>query len=464
MKVLLKRFGPQAASSMVILAIFCMHYLEPSSLRAGEALEVPETWTLHNAVIFGLQNSPDSRIASQRIAAAQISLEEAEGALYQPNLGLSASYAQTNTPMYSFGNILNQGVFSPDIDFNDPGRTDNLNLKAEIQYRLYNGGRDQAGVAAAESGYMASEASRKEVEHQLGFEIVRAFQNIVQARNQVQARQAELEAITSSLAVAEARFEAGDLLKTEVLNFEVQKARTSENLIIADHQLKLAEKIFLNLLGLEDGPAAIDSDSETQQQTPTPGSYLGRPEYEALSARLKAAESELAAAQGNKRPTVDGFASYQYDYGWVNDGSGDSWTAGVRLNYNLWDANKGSSEIGRKEVQYRQIKEQLHKLKLGIGLDIDEAELNYQQALKRRSVTDKVVEVARESAELSRERFKEGVILSSDLLDTEVRLTDTLVRQAAAHANYQIAVANLRRAAGYQQFETTTEALLETQP
>ncbi|MGA7277431.1 MAG: TolC family protein, partial [Desulfocapsaceae bacterium] len=126
--------------------------------------------------------------------------------------------------------------------------------------------------------------------------------------------------------------------------------------------------------------------------------------------------------------------------------------------------NKGSTEIGRKEVQYRQIKEQLHKLKLGIGLDIDEAELNYQQALKRRSVTDKVVEVARESAELSRERFNVGVILSSDLLDTEVRLTDTLVRQAAAHANYQIAVANLRRAAGYQQFETTTEALLETQP
>ncbi len=467
MNILLKRPGPQTAAipvALVVLAIFCMTFLVPASLRAAEALEVPQTWTLRNALVFGLQNSPDSRIALQRIVAAQISLEEAESVLYQPNLGLSASYAQTNTPLYSFGNILNQGVFSPDIDFNDPGRTDNLNLKAEIQYRLYNGGRDQAGVAAAESGYMASEASHKEIEHQLGFEIVRAFQNIIQAQNQVQARQAELEAIEGSLAVAEARFEAGDLLKTEVLNFEVQRARTSENLIIADHQLNLSEKIFLNLLGLEGGPVTIDSDSNMEQQTPNPGSYLERPEFEALSARLEAAEAELAAAQGNKRPTVDGFASYQYDYGWVNDGSGDSWTAGLRLNYNLWDANKGSAEIGRKEVHYRQIKEQLHKLKLSINLDINEAELNYQQALKRRSVTDKVVEVARESAVLSRERFKEGVILSSDLLDTEVRLTDTLVRQAAAHANYQIAVANLRRAAGYQQFQTTTEALLETQP
>ncbi len=40
---------------------------------------------------------------------------------------------------YSFGNILNQGAFDNSIDFNDPGRTDNLNLKAEIAYRLYNG-------------------------------------------------------------------------------------------------------------------------------------------------------------------------------------------------------------------------------------------------------------------------------------------------------------------------------------
>ncbi|MBT8345889.1 MAG: TolC family protein, partial [Desulfofustis sp.] len=77
------------------------------------------------------------------------------------------------------------------------------------------------------------------------------------------------------------------------------------------------------------------------------------------------------------------------------------------------------------------------------------------------SVTDKMVEVAQESAQLSRERFKEGVILSSDVLDTEVRLTDTLVRQSAARANYRIATANLRRALGYQQYMTTTEELLE---
>jgi outer membrane protein TolC len=137
--------------------------------------------------------------------------------------------------------------------------------------------------------------------------------------------------------------------------------------------------------------------------------------------------------------------------------------AGVKLNYNLWDGGQGASDITAKEAEIRELEEQLQKLNLAINLDIQEARLNYDQAVERRGVTDKMVEVARESAQLSRERFKQGVILSSDLLDTEVRLTDTLVRQSAARANYRTSVANLRRALGYQQFQPTTEALLENQ-
>ncbi len=438
--------------------------LTPDTSWADDPPQTPEIWTPQQAVIFGLKNSPDSRIASQRIAAAQANRNQAKSRLYHPRIDLSATYGQTNNPIYSFGNILNQGTFNQQIDFNNPGRTDDLNLKAELSYRFYNGGSDQAIVEAAESGYLGSESSKREIEHRLGFEIVRAYQNIVQAMDQVEARKAELEAIELSLAVAEARYEAGDLLKTEVLNFEVQKSRTRENLIIANHQQELTEKIFLNLLGLEQGQVNISANTEIDQVVPQQEHYIERPELAVLTARLQAAEAELKQVQGRNLPTLDGFASYQYDKGWVNDGSGDSWIAGVKLNYNIWDGKQTNAEIDRKQAEYRELKEQLHKLILGINLDIQEAELNYNQALQRRSVTDKMVEVARESAQLSRERFKEGVILSSDLLDTEVRLTDTLVRQSSARANYSVAIANLRRASGHQQFRNTTEELLENQP
>ena len=161
-------------------------FLSGSSVDNAFA-DAPRVWTARRAVIFALTNSPDSRIAEQRIAAAAASRQVAESA-YSPRLNLSATYGQTNNPIYSFGNILNQGSFDESLDFNNPGRTDNLNMKAELLYRFYNGGRDKAGIDAANSTYLSRENSRRTTMHRLGFEVVHAFQAIVQAENQRNAR------------------------------------------------------------------------------------------------------------------------------------------------------------------------------------------------------------------------------------------------------------------------------------
>lgn len=433
------------------------------TVSASDSVQQQQIWTAKEAVLFALQNSPDSRIAAQRIAAATAVLEQADSTFY-PRINLSATYGQTNNPMYSFGNILNQGSFTNDIDFNNPGRTDNLNMKVELLYRLYNGGRNQAGLEAAEYSQSSVEMNRKTTQHRLGFEVVRAFQSIIQAQDQVHARQAELEAIEASLAVSVARYEAGDLLKADMLNFEVQQSRASENLIASRHKLELSQKILLNLLGLEQGSAQIDREINIEQDIPDKEHYRARPELAGLTANLTAAAATLTQTEGIKYPTLDGFASYQYDQGYVVDGSGDSWIAGVKVNYNLYDGKQTSAAIAQKRAEHEELKEQLAKLELAINLEIQEAELNYRQAVERRGVTEKMVRAASESAQLSRDRFKEGVILSSDLIDVEMRLTDALVRQSAANANYRIAIANLRRAAGLQQFADTTEELLENQP
>ncbi len=450
-----------AASSHPVILLCALLFAVPAI--GDETGKDSGRWTPKEAVTFALKNSPDSRIAAQRINAASARRAMAESS-FRPRLNLSAGYDQTNNPMYSFGNILNQGNFDQTIDFNNPGRTDNLNLKAEMQYRFYNGGRDQAGRDAAEATQLSTEMERETTYQRLGYEVVKAFQQIVQAQDQVAARTAELEAIKASLDVAVARYEAGELLKADMLNFEVQKSRASENLIVSQHQLELSKKIFLNLLGLEKGAVEISSRTETGQVVPAPEGYRQRPEIDALQARLERAEAELQQSEGQKYPTLDGFARYQYDHGFIDDGSGDSWAAGLMLNYNLYNGNYTEAETAEKKAELQSVREQLAKMELAINLDIQEAELNYNQAVERRAVTEQMVQVAGESAQLSRERFKQGLILSSDLIDVELRLTDALVRQSAAKANYEIAIANLRRAAGLQQFSHTTADLLEDQP
>ena len=91
-------------------------------------------------------------------------------------------------------------------------------------------------------------------------------------------------------------------------------------------------------------------------------------------------------------------------------------------------------------------------MELAYALEIRQAVLTLDQTDKRCQVTEKMVASAQESARLFRERFKAGLVLSSELIDTENRLTDALVRQAMANAEYRIAVSNLRRACGLLQY------------
>ena len=425
----------------------CCHAAESLQPR----VDIPEIWTARQAVAFAIAGNPDSTIAGKRIERAKAAATMVKAADY-PLVNVSTEYGQTNNPMYSFGNILNQGAFDNSLNFNDPGRTDNLQVKAQINYRLYNGGRDQADQAAAKANINISQTDLIAVHQQLGFEVVKTFQAIIQAEKMVAVRKEALASITAALEVGQARFDAGDLLKQDLLNLKLQQSRASENLIQSRHTLELTKRIFLNLLGLREGEIKVDPDCALEQDIPESFDYQNHHKLKRLEAMEQGALAELKKAHGGKLPSVDAFASYQIDNGWVLDETGDSWMAGVQMNYTLFDGKKSSSEIAIAKLKLMEIQALRKKTELALNLDVQKALLDYEQAKKRLSVTGEMVGVAEEVIRLNRARFTEGVILASDLIDFEMRLSDAQARHLTANAGYQVAIANLRRAAGLGQF------------
>lgn len=415
------------------------------------AEDIPASWSARQAVTYALAHNPDSTLARQAIALARTQAEMAAAADY-PLVNVSSEYGQTNNPMYSFGNILNQGAFNSNIDFNDPGRTDNLQVKTEVRYRVYNGGRDRAEQEAAAARIGLSETDLTAVQQQLSFEVVKTFQAIVQAEEMVAVRGEELTAITAALDVGRARYEAGDLLRQDLLNLELQQSRASENLIQSRHTMDLTKKSFGNLLGLQGASVQIDREGDSSQEIPQDPSYRNREELRKIEAMEQTAAAELQKAEGGRMPTVDAFAGYQLDNGFVTDGSGDSWQAGLRLNYELFDGHLTAARIAGARIALEKIAALRQKTELALDLEMQQAQLEYRQAEERLSVTGKMVGVAEEAARLSRARFKEGVVLASDLIDLEMRLTDARARHVSAEAGRKVAIANLRRAAGLTQF------------
>ncbi|MDW8311096.1 MAG: TolC family protein, partial [Verrucomicrobiales bacterium] len=138
------------------------------SLRAADA------WTLERAVQFALTNSPDARIALQRIAAAQAGLKQANAVAW-PKLQFQSSYSRTDNPMMVFGSLLNQRAFGKPplgpIDFNDVPDLDNLNVKGLLTMPLYAGGQIRAGRDAARAGTEAARHAADAVRNTLAFEV-----------------------------------------------------------------------------------------------------------------------------------------------------------------------------------------------------------------------------------------------------------------------------------------------------
>lgn len=444
----------QRTTTKVILILSLLLVTSPSWCLAEQTGQ-PQKWTVVEAVNYALKSNPDARIAIHRINAAKAAIDQARAAFY-PQLSLGAEYSSTNNPIFSFGNILNQGSFSNDINFNDPGITDNLRLAATLNYRLFNGGRDQAGLAAAKARNHAEEQQQAAVLATLADQVVRGFYTIVQAREIVAARKSAVTAITASLAVAKARYAAGDLLKASLLDIEVQQSAAHERLIQANHGFDLAKRAFLNLLGIRLADVQLDTDQHFPQQIPAHPDGSDRSEMRSLSAMIEAAEEQLKKARGGYLPTADLFGSYQLDQGFVDEsGNGNSWMTGVRMNYKLYEGGSTRAAIAAATAELARAKEIKRKMGLTITLEIEQAQLALKQAEERLMVTDKQVRLARESARLSRERFREGVILSSSLIDAENRLTDAQVHASLAKAAKRIAIADLRRAAGLAQFNNS---------
>ncbi|MEY4940066.1 MAG: hypothetical protein RIQ93_1801 [Verrucomicrobiota bacterium] len=426
------------------LHFFACALLVPAAAHA-------ESWTLDRAIATALERHPDARLARARVEGAQALVDQAQSA-WRPQVTLSGRYTDTNSPMMAFGSILNQRAFNFGLDFNHPGAVDNLNATGAVAYNLYAGGRATAGRTAAKAGTEAADLDLRAARHRLVAEVVRAALNLHKAREAVSAVEGGVRVYEATVSVARARFDAEQLLKADLLSLEVQLAQTREALSSARHSAALASRAFHYIVGLDPTETTVelvDADPALGRLSlPDSRDFSQRPEILGLRARVRAAEAMVDVARGSRRPTVNAFASYQYDQGWKTDRHGESWLAGVSVDLNVFDGGQTTGKIRQSSAELTQVKEMLRKATLGIGLEVEQARLAHADAIERLAVSARAVEQAAESAALTRARFAKEALLAADLIGAETRHLEARLRRTVAEADERLALLEFRRALG----------------
>jgi len=328
---------------------------------------------------------------------------------------------------------------------------DNLNVRGILTVPLYAGGRINAAREAARADSDLAEAEAEAVRNTLAFEVARSFHTAQKARAFIRTAEAGVRSFENNLNIASNRLAVGTALKTDLLDMQVRLAQAREELVRARNASTLSLHALRTVVGLEHEIAVADEIPSVSAPSQTDSS--SRPELRAVRESQRMAEARKRQARSGYRPHVNAFGSVDYDEGWETDGDGQSYTAGVLLQWDLWDGRLTRGRVSEAEAHLEAAREQERKVRLAIDFEVEQARLQLQEAGERLTVSEAAVAQAEESVALTRARFEEGLVLATQLIDAETALTAARVRRIEAETDQRIAIAALRKALGLPQLD-----------
>jgi outer membrane protein TolC len=430
--------------------------------NAGDGVDVPDParLTLEEALERAIEVAPGLRALDADVAAADAETRVTR-ADRRPQVDLSAGYARwSNIPVFSIIDPTGtEQVIYPNIP-------DNWTTLLGVSYPLYAGGGPASVERAAESESAAAREDFRTGKADLVLEVTRAYWALVTARADRRVLVESMRSYDAHLADARNRERIGLAARNEVLAVRVDRDRAELGKIRAVNSEARAQADLARLLDFPVG-TPIDPVESVEPDAPVPRdadalveeAFSTRPESASMRQRIAAAEARIGAERSARRPSVTLAANYEY----ANpnrriipptaDWKG-TWDVGVAVSFRAYDGGRAAASVARAQSRAEALRERLDGLERRIRLEVTSALLDIDSAWAAVPVAERSVESALEDVRVTRERYREGVTPSSDLLDAEARLLRVQLDRTRALVAVRLARADLDRAVGRSTWNT----------
>jgi outer membrane protein len=423
----------------------------PSSLRL----------TVEQAVARALSASPRLARLSDLEAASEAQQREARAGRL-PQLDLTAGYQRRSdvpelsifAPTGTGGQPLQRITVFPNIP-------DNWRVRAGVELPLYTGGRLAGQIEAADQGRSAAAQDLRAARADLVLETKGAYWSLVTSRERQRVLQEAIKAYDAHLHDAQSRERFGMAARNEVLAVQVERDRAELEKLSAQAGAELAEANLQRLLDLPAGTSVETGEALAAPTQPAGGdlaalvarAVAARPERQALAARAAAAEAAAHVERGARLPQLALSGGYTYanpnrDIVPPSARWRDTWDVALGLSWSVFDGGRRSAGEAQARARSAAAREQLRELDRAIRLEVTQRALELRTAEARVTLAARSVESAAESRRVAGDRYREGVIPSSELLDAEVAHERAALLQTEALADLRLAQAGLDRAVG----------------
>ena len=407
--------------------------LRIAALAVAVALPLPAAaQSLTDALIAAYRNSNllDQNRAVLRAADEDVAL--AISAL-RPVVNFVASAVGTNARVAGVGGT----VRNRDL-------TGTLAIQGEIT--LYDFGRNQLAIQAAEAAVLATRQALVGVEQRVLFNAVAAFMDVRAAVANVGLREANVRLITQELRAARDRFEVGEITRTDVAIAEARLAGARSQPAAAQGELAVAREAYKAATGAYPGQLRAPPSLPRLPRSLDEAQAIARDRHPAI----RQSQHEVSAADLNvNRAALAGQgrigASARIA---VDDNRRDA--SRLELSYTRPIYSGGQlPALHRQAIARRdQTRAGLHQTTVDVLQEVGRAWANLAVSVARIQASDLQISAAQTAFEGVRQEAELGARTTLDVLNAEQELLDARAARISADTQRYVAVYGLLASMG----------------
>ncbi len=420
----MKRFLNTTICFLVITMVLAV------GVSAGELL------TLEKAIEVALEKNPDILSVRQEQVKAAGAISVARGA-FLPSLSLGGSYTREE-------------------ETSSTSEPDNYDANVTVSQSIYQGGKLRAYRTQAELAVKIADSTVADTEEKIIYEVYKRFYNILLLRENVRTSEDALSYAEDYSRELKKKFEVGLVTGLEVTRAEKLLVTSRKNLVISKNNLKSARVSLFEILrsseesfssiegGLDYRPFSGDAENSLKI------AFENRPDLLSRRDQVKVQEQDIIIAQSGVRPSVSLAATWEYSdpAKGSSNGDEDTWSARVNVNFPIFDSGITRGRVIQEEATLVQTRESVVKQEEAVRAEITKAYLTLDTSANSVKEAMTNLDLARESLRLAEVGYREGVGIQLDVLDARAELTDARRLYSLSVRDYNLALANLRRAEG----------------
>ncbi|MDI9635393.1 TolC family protein [Oscillatoria amoena NRMC-F 0135] len=415
-------------------------------------LEGTQPLTLEQALELARRNNQELQVARLEYDRARAVVRQALAAEY-PTLTLQGDASRQQSPG---GQIAAAG--SPPGGPNPDAPTNTLSGTLQLSYDLYTGGLRSANIRAAERQQRVTELEVERLGEQLRLDVTEDYYNLQEALEQIRIRQQSVNNALRSLQDAQALEQAGVGTRFAVLQAQVQFANEQQRLTEAIAQLRTARRQLARRLSIPQfvdltaaDPVQIAGRWELPLEDSIVLAFQNRAELEQQLVQRELNEAQRRAALSARNPRVSLFANYNVlrtssDDPLGTTGTGDGYTLGARVNWNLFDGGEARARARQEEADIAIAETNFANNRNLVRLQVEQSYFELVSTFENIQTASIALEQAREALRLARLRFQAGVGTQTEVIDAETDLTLAEFNRIQAILGYNRSLARLQRA------------------